>query len=652
MIAIDQSPIGRTPRSNPATYIKVFDEIRRLYTQLPEAKATRLQAGPLQLQRQRRPLRGLRGQRLDEAGDGFPGRRVGHLPGVRGPSLQPRDAASPLQGQVDRRRAGDGRAGGPGAFREHSRRSATSCKRCTTWGWITSSSASRRRRSPAARPSGSSWPASWSRRAPAGRSICSTSRRPACTSPTSKCCLKVLHDFVEAGNTVLVVEHNLDVIKTADWIIDLGPEGGAGGGRIVAAGTPEQVAERTGVVHRASADSDGWQVCRADMRARRIWQRIAKHGVQASPARRTGHVHQGPRRPAAQSQGHRRRNSPRPDDRLLRAQRHRARARWPWTRSTPKGSGATSKASAPTPGSSSARCRSRKVDHIEGLSPAIAIEQKHAGHTPRSTVGTVTEIYDYLRILMARGSASRIARPATCRSARRRPTRSSTRSWPQPAGTQLYLMAPLEIEVGEKYETLLGRDPRGRLRPHARRRPDATRSTSRRRSTAAASTRRSGHRPRDVRARRPQPRSPAAWRTPWPWAAACCTWPIRATTCPSRTGRSKSTASTLPATGAGGASSRSRRTIFRSTALGWCPACEGLGMQTGTNPAALLRDPKLTLARGRGRLVARSVAAGSSPRCSTASARATGIPLDVPFEQLGGKHRRLIMHGTGESGST
>ncbi len=53
--------------------------------------------------------------------------------------------------------------------------------------------------------------------------------------------LKVLHDLVDAGNTVLVVEHNLDVIKTADWIIDLGPEGGAGGGEIVAVGTPEQV---------------------------------------------------------------------------------------------------------------------------------------------------------------------------------------------------------------------------------------------------------------------------------------------------------------------------------------------------------------------------------------------------------------------------
>src|SRR5580698_2729319 len=53
--------------------------------------------------------------------------------------------------------------------------------------------------------------------------------------------LKVLHDFVDAGNTVLVVEHNTDVIKTADWIIDLGPEGGAEGGHIVVTGTPEEV---------------------------------------------------------------------------------------------------------------------------------------------------------------------------------------------------------------------------------------------------------------------------------------------------------------------------------------------------------------------------------------------------------------------------
>ena len=55
--------------------------------------------------------------------------------------------------------------------------------------------------------------------------------------------LKVLHRLKEQGNTIIVIEHNLDVIKTADWIIDLGPEGGSQGGQLIANGAPEKVAQ-------------------------------------------------------------------------------------------------------------------------------------------------------------------------------------------------------------------------------------------------------------------------------------------------------------------------------------------------------------------------------------------------------------------------
>jgi excinuclease ABC subunit A len=58
--------------------------------------------------------------------------------------------------------------------------------------------------------------------------------------------LEVLHRLRDHGNTMVIIEHNLDVIKTADWVVDLGPEGGSGGGRIIATGTPEQVAKVKG----------------------------------------------------------------------------------------------------------------------------------------------------------------------------------------------------------------------------------------------------------------------------------------------------------------------------------------------------------------------------------------------------------------------
>ena len=64
--------------------------------------------------------------------------------------------------------------------------------------------------------------------------------------PTLSNYLKYCIDLRDQGNTIVVIEHNLDVIKTADWIVDLGPEGGSGGGQIIATGTPEEVAKVEG----------------------------------------------------------------------------------------------------------------------------------------------------------------------------------------------------------------------------------------------------------------------------------------------------------------------------------------------------------------------------------------------------------------------
>ena len=75
------------------------------------------------------------------------------------------------------------------------------------------------------------------------RSTSSTSRRPACTSAMSQSCSTSCSDWWNTGNTVVVIEHNLEVIKTADWVLDLGPEGGDGGGELVASGTPEDIVE-------------------------------------------------------------------------------------------------------------------------------------------------------------------------------------------------------------------------------------------------------------------------------------------------------------------------------------------------------------------------------------------------------------------------
>ena len=242
IISIDQSPIGRTPRSNPATYTGRLRPHPRPLLAHPGGAGARLQAGAVQLQRQGRALRGLPRRRPDQDRDALPAGRLRPLRAVPRAPLQPRDARGPLQGQVDRRRAGDVGRGGGRVLRPHPEDQAPAADPPRRRASTTSGSASRRPRSRAARRSASSSRPSCRRWRPATPSTSSTSRPPACTSPTCSACSRCSDRLVEAGNTVVVIEHNLDVIKSADRIIDLGPEGGDAGGEVVATGTPEQVA--------------------------------------------------------------------------------------------------------------------------------------------------------------------------------------------------------------------------------------------------------------------------------------------------------------------------------------------------------------------------------------------------------------------------
>ena len=241
VIDIDQSPIGRTPRSNPATYTGAFTPIREWFAGLPESKARGYQPGRFSFN--------VKGGRCEACqGDGVIKIEMHFLPDVyvtcdqcKGArynretldiKFRDKSIADVLDMTVEE---------ACGFFQAvPSIRDKMETLRRVGLGYIkvgqqaTTLSGGEAQRVKLAKE--------LSRRA-TGRTLYILDE------PTTGLhfhdvakLLEVLHELVEAGNTVAVIEHNLEVIKTADWIIDLGPEGGDGGGQIVAEGTPEDVA--------------------------------------------------------------------------------------------------------------------------------------------------------------------------------------------------------------------------------------------------------------------------------------------------------------------------------------------------------------------------------------------------------------------------
>jgi excinuclease ABC subunit A len=242
VIDIDQSPIGRTPRSNPATYTGVFTPVRELFAEMPEAKIRGYGPGRFSFN--------VKGGRCEACqGDGLVKIEMHFLPDVfvpcevckgkrfnretlevrfRGLSiadvleLTVEDACAFFENQP-RIKQKLSTLADVGLGYIHLGQSATTLSGGEAQRVKLATELSKR---------------------DTGRTFYILDE------PTTglhfedvRVLLDVLHRLVDRGNTVLVIEHNLDVIKTADWIIDLGPEGGARGGTVVAAGTPEEVAE-------------------------------------------------------------------------------------------------------------------------------------------------------------------------------------------------------------------------------------------------------------------------------------------------------------------------------------------------------------------------------------------------------------------------
>ncbi len=693
-IDIDQSPIGRTPRSNPATYVKVFDLIRDLFTQLSDSKRRGYKPGRFSFNVSGGRCEACEGNGSNKLEMDFladlwvtcpvcGGHRFNHE--TLEVKFKEKSIADVLELDVQQ-------------ALEHFENIAPIKKLLQTLHDVgldylklgqpsPTLSGGEAQRIKLARELG---------KRSTGRTVYLLDE------PTTGLhfadihrLLDVLHGFVNGGNTVIVVEHNLDVIKTADWVIDLGPEGGSGGGRVVCCGTPEEIA--------ACAESHTGRALRAVLPgARRGSPDPAASTDRRSPKKTIAMLS------AAESRGDLRSSQRRGQE--TRAERGdtqknitiRGAAQHnlqhidltiPRDQMSvfcgPSGSGKSSLAMDTLYAegqrryveslSSYARqflgqMPKPKVEHIHGLSPSIAIEQKTTGNTPRSTVGTVTEIYDYLRLLWCRlgtlhcpecgiavttqstdeviDSILGKRRGDVTRSVSEGETSKRTTSKRSPSPTLAnasgyMILAPQDVKVGDKHERLWDS-----LKTRGFRRVRIDGQTYRLEDVPNVD-RKSKHAIEVVVDRITAGSSRSRLASSVEQAFDLGRGLIRVAqvdeSVPEEHWRidSYSLHYACRQCSRGFAELTPHNFSFNSP-LGWCPACEGLGVQQGTDLAALINEPKKSLADGA---VTAWPNVAESPlfrAMLTALAQQFGIPLDVPFERLDPRHKRLVLHGTGE----
>ena len=634
-IDIDQSPIGRTPRSNPATYVKVFDEIRKLFTQLPQSKMRGYKEGRFSFNVEDGRCEACEGHgatklEMDFLADIWipctvcEGRRFNH----ETLEVKFRDHSIADVLDLDIREAVTLFE----SFPKIHRLLQTLCDVGLDYMQLGQASPTlsggEAQRVKLARELG---------KRSTGRTLYLLDE------PTTglhfadvKKLIEVLQGFVEAGNTVIVIEHNLDVIKSSDWLIDIGPEGGAGGGRIVAEGTPEEVAScdesHTGIALRTVLP--GFKT--------RSLAKVKAAKTKADPFIMSQKI------------------------RILGASQHNLQSidlEVPREKMSvfcgPSGSGKTSLAMDTLYAegqrryveslSSYARqflgqMPKPRVESIQGLSPAIAIEQKTVGSTPRSTVGTVTEIYDYLRVLYAR--LGQMYCPKCQVPAVQQTTDQIVDGvLSLEAGSKLLLLAPIEVDRSTAYSKVWDRL---RANGFARVRVDGTtyaidevpeidhRRThhvavvvdrisvdAKQRSRIADSIESAldlGKGVLHVAVADTKKDEPE-------WKIHRFSLHLSCSQC------QRSFERQTP-----------QKFSFNSP-LGWCHACEGLGTEFGANQAMLVTSPERTLLDG---------AIGAWPDPSTnrsfrmmlhAIAAAFELPLDRPWYLLTPPQQRLVLYG-------
>lgn len=242
--------------------------------------------------------------------------------------------------------------------------------------------------------------------------------------------LAVLHALVEKGNSVCVIEHNMDLVKTADWVIDMGPESGEKGGTIVQEGTPEDIASSetpTGIALKAAIYPEKIETAPTTAKPHKVHTHLvvtnATHNNLQNVCCTIEHEKMtcviGPSGSGKSSLAF--------DTIYAEGQRRYVESLSSYVRQFVK--------QLPKP----------QVGKIEGLAPTIAIEQRLHASNPRSTVGTMTEIYDYLRLLYAR-----VGQPHCPKSGYKIQAISKEtvvdRLLSFPEKTKLVIMAPVDIK--------------------------------------------------------------------------------------------------------------------------------------------------------------------------------------------------------------